>query len=40
MIANPKKDLKTGDKIKIKYLPNNPKYSYYIKNWDIVYLIK
>ena len=30
-IANPKKDLKTGDKIKIKYLPSNPKYAYYIK---------
>ena len=30
-IANPKKDLKTGDKIKIKYLPTNPKYAYYIK---------
>lgn len=27
-----KKDLKTGDKIKIKYLPSNPKYAYYIKN--------
>ena len=30
-IANPKKDLTTGDKIKIKYLPNNPKYAYFIE---------
>ena len=30
-ISNPKKDLKTGDKIKIKYLPKNPRYAYYIE---------
>ena len=30
-IANPKKDLNTGDKIKIKYIPNNQKYAYFIE---------
>lgn len=33
-IANPKKGLKTGDKIKIKYLPNNPKYAYFTEKID------
>lgn len=30
-IANPNKNLTSGDKIKIKYLPNNPKYAYFIE---------
>lgn len=30
-IANPKKDMNTGDRIKIKYLPDNPKYAYFIE---------
>jgi len=30
-IANPKKELNTGDKIKLKYFPNNPKYAYFVE---------
>ena len=30
-IGNPKGNLQNGDRIRIKYLPNNPKYAFFIE---------